>query len=58
MKKLLLLSLLATSGLAQAAEAIPDVVKTFSEQQTLRSLRKSMRQAERPPGWGNIRTWA
>lgn len=33
MKKLLLLSALAASGLTQAADAIPDVVKQFSEQQ-------------------------
>ena len=40
MKKLLLLSVLATSGLAQAAEAIPDVVKLFSEQQNIKIIKK------------------
>ena len=40
MKKLLLISLLVTSGLAQAAEAIPDVVKTFSEQQNIKIIKK------------------
>ena len=40
MKKLLLISLLVTSGLAQAAEAIPDVVKTFSEQQDIKIIKK------------------
>jgi thiol:disulfide interchange protein DsbG len=40
MKKLLLLSALATSGLAQAAEAIPDVVKHFSEQQNIKIIKK------------------
>lgn len=40
MKKLLLISLLVTSGLAQAAEAIPDVVKTFSEQQHIKIIKK------------------
>jgi thiol:disulfide interchange protein DsbG len=39
MKKLLLISLLVTSGLA-AAEAIPDVVKTFSEQQDIKIIKK------------------
>ena len=40
MKKLLLISLLVTSGLAQAAEAIPDVVKNFSEQQNIKIIKK------------------
>ncbi|WP_343666006.1 thiol:disulfide interchange protein DsbG [Enterobacter sp.] len=40
MKKLLLLSALATSGLVQAAEAIPDVVKHFSEQQNIKIIKK------------------
>jgi thiol:disulfide interchange protein DsbG len=58
MKKLLLISLLVTSGLAQAAEAIPDVVKTFSEQQDIKIIKKIDAPVERPPGLGNIRTWA
>ena len=40
MKKLLLLSALTASGLAQAAEAIPDVVKHFSEQQNIKIIKK------------------
>ena len=40
MKKLLLLSALATSGLVQAADAIPDVVKHFSEQQNIKIIKK------------------
>ena len=40
MKKLLLLSALATSGLVQAADAIPDVVKHFSEQQNITIIKK------------------
>ncbi|NJQ18388.1 thiol:disulfide interchange protein DsbG [Pantoea sp. LS15] len=40
MKKLLLLSALVSSGLAQAAEAIPDVVKHFSEQQDIKIIKK------------------
>lgn len=57
MKKLLLLSALATSGLVQAADAIPDVVKHFSEQQNITIIKKLDAPAARRPGWGNIRTW-
>ena len=39
-EKLLLLSALATSGLARAADAIPDVVKQFSEQQQIKIIKK------------------
>ncbi len=58
MKKLLLLSVLATSGLAQAAEAIPDVVKLFSEQQNIKIIKKIDAPGARRPGWGSIRIWA
>jgi thiol:disulfide interchange protein DsbG len=58
MKKLLLLSALATSGLVQAAEAIPDVVKHFSEQQNIKIIKKLDAPGGRQPGWGSIRTWA
>ncbi|HDR2751811.1 MULTISPECIES: thiol:disulfide interchange protein DsbG [Enterobacter] len=40
MKKLLLLSVLAVSGLAHATEAVPDVVKNFSEQQGIKIIKK------------------
>ncbi|ELH8607611.1 thiol:disulfide interchange protein DsbG [Enterobacter asburiae] len=40
MKKLLLLSALATSGLVQAADAIPEVVKHFGEQQNIKIIKK------------------
>ncbi len=57
MKKLLLLSALATSGLVQAADAIPDVVKHFSEQQNITIIKKLDAPGGARPGWGNIRTW-
>lgn len=40
MKKRLLLSLLMASGLTQAAEAVPEVVKHFSEQQHITIIKK------------------
>lgn len=40
MKRLPLLSLLAASGLAHAAEAIPDVVKQFSDRQEIKIIKK------------------
>ena len=43
MRKLLLLSALATSGLVQAAEDIPDVVKHFSEQQQINIIKKHVK---------------
>jgi thiol:disulfide interchange protein DsbG len=58
MNKLLLLSALVSSGLAQAAEAIPDVVKHFSEQQDIKIIKKLDAPAARQPGLDNIRIWA
>jgi hypothetical protein len=40
MKKLLLLSVLSVSGLAHATDAVPDVVKNFSEQQGIKIIKK------------------
>lgn len=40
MKKLALLSLLMASGLAQAAESIPDVIKNFGQQQDIKIVKK------------------
>jgi thiol:disulfide interchange protein DsbG len=58
MKKLLLLSVLSVSGLAHATDAVPDVVKNFSEQQGIKIIKKIDALAGHPAGWGNIRTWA
>ncbi len=38
-------------------DAIPDVVKTFSEQQEIKILKKIDVPVAHPPGWDNIRTW-
>jgi hypothetical protein len=58
MKNTLLASVLMIPGLAMAAEAVPDAVKRFSEQQGIKIIKKSMLPAERQPGLVSIRTWA